>query len=101
MILTATVIGEDLGNENNQKLIPYNDFLRKLAKQKKCKLADLNATFQKAIKADADKPGLKFTRDGVHMNPAGDQVMATDILQSFGLSKAQLKKAQESWREIH
>lgn len=101
MILTATVIGEDLDNENNRKLIPYNEFLRQLAKKKKCKLADLNQTFQKAIKADAAKPGLKFTGDGVHMNPAGDQIMAKGILEALGLSKAQLSKAQESWREMH
>ena len=41
MILTATVIGEDLDNENNRKLIPYNEFLRQLAKKKKCKLTRL------------------------------------------------------------
>lgn len=100
MILTATVIGEELDNENNRKLAPYNDFLRELARKKKCKLADLNAAFQKALKAEAGKPGLKLTRDGVHMIRAGDELMATHILQSFGLSKAQLKKAQASWREI-
>lgn len=100
MILTATVIGEELDNENNRKLAPYNDFLRDLARKQKCKLADLNAAFQKALKAEAGKPGLKLTRDGVHMIRAGDELMATEILQSFGLSKAQLKKAQASWREI-
>jgi lysophospholipase L1-like esterase len=52
MILTATVIGEELDNDNNKKLAPYNAFLRDLAKKKKCKLADLNEAFQKAIKAN-------------------------------------------------
>ena len=74
LILTATVIGEDLTNANNTVLGTYNDFLRSLAKEKKCPLADLNAMFQEAIKASG-KPGRVLTSDGVHMNPTGDQLM--------------------------
>ena len=43
VILTATVIKEDLNSPENQKLAPYNDFLRQLAKEKHLALADLNA----------------------------------------------------------
>jgi lysophospholipase L1-like esterase len=96
MILTATVIGEDLDNANNQKLAPYNEFLRALAKEKKCLLADLNADFQSKINElvkSGQKPGRLLTSDGVHMNAAGNQLMATGVLHSFGLDEAQLKKA--------
>ena len=48
MILTSTMIGEDQANANNQKLSAYNDFLRSLAKEKNCLLADLNAEMQAA-----------------------------------------------------
>jgi lysophospholipase L1-like esterase len=97
MILTATVIGEDLDNPNNKKLAPYNDFLRQLVKDKHLLLADLNEDFQKRIKAE-NKPGQKvLTVDGVHMNIEGNKVMATSILTAFGLNEAQIKKAQESW----
>jgi lysophospholipase L1-like esterase len=94
MILTATVIGEELENENNQKLAPYNQFLRDLAREKKCVLADLNALFHEAIQA-SPKPGRVLTSDGVHMNAAGDQLMARGILLAFGLDDAQMKKAQQ------
>jgi len=95
MILTATMIGEDQPNENNQKLVAYNDFLRKLAKEKKCLLADLNAEMQAAIaKAGADKKGNLLTGDGVHMNPAGNVMMATGVLKAFGLSAKQIAKAK-------
>ena len=95
MILTATMIGEDQPNENNQKLVAYNDFLRKLAKQKKCLLADLNAEMQAAIaKAGADKKGNLLTSDGVHMNPAGNVMMATGVLKAFGLTAKQIAKAR-------
>ena len=87
VILTSTMIGEDQPNPNNQKLIAYNDFLRALAKEKKCLLADLNAEMQAGIaKAGADKKGNLYTGDGVHMNPLGNQMIATGVLKAFALS---------------
>ena len=101
MILTATMIGEDQANPNNQKLIAYNDFLRALAKEKKCPLADLNAVMQAAIKnAPAGHKGNVLTADGVHMNVAGNQMMATGVLKGFGLNAEQLQKAQTVWLDI-
>ncbi|HYR58808.1 MAG TPA: GDSL-type esterase/lipase family protein, partial [Chthoniobacteraceae bacterium] len=85
VILTATVIKEDLGNADNKNLEPYNAFLRDLAKQKKLRIADLNATFQQKIKA-ANTPGTNaFTFDGVHMNAEGNKLMALGVLKAFGL----------------
>lgn len=101
MILTSTMIKEAQTNELNQKLIPYNDFLRTLAAEKKCLLADLNAEMQAAIaKAGPEKKGNLLTGDGVHMNGAGNEMMALGVLKAFGLSEDQLQKAQKSWAEI-
>ena len=99
VILTATVIGEDLNNSYNKRLSSYNKFLRSLAQEKKCLLADVNAMFQTLIKINP-KPGRVLTSDGVHMNPDGDKVMAMGILRVFGLNIRQMKKAQESWKNI-
>ena len=103
VVLTATVIGEELDNDNNKKLAPYNEFLRNLAKERKAPLADLYGMFESAIKATPNttgKPGRLLTSDGVHMAPAGDQLMARGVLQAFGLDAAQLKKAEAAWQEI-
>lgn len=100
MILTATMIGEDQPNANNQKLTAYNEFLRTLAKDKKCLLADLNADMQAAIKAAGpDKKGNLLTGDGGHMNAAGNQMMAAGVLKGFGLSAEQLESAKRNWKE--
>jgi hypothetical protein len=96
MILTATVIGEDLNNDNNKKLADYNVFLRKLAADKNCVLADLNADMQAALKT-GKRSDLRLTSDGVHMNPLGDRLMALGILKAFGLSESQLERANEHW----
>ena len=99
MILTATVIKEDLGNAENAKLAAYNDFLRAVAKEKHCLLADLNADFQVILKAKT-KPDNVLTGDGVHMNLRGNQVMAQGILKAFGLDSAQMAKAEEAWLDV-
>jgi len=97
VLLTATVIQEKLDNAENAKLAPYNEYLRSLAKEKKLRLADLNAMFQERIKAE-NKPGQKvLTGDGVHMAKEGDRLMATGVLQALGLDAAQLKTAQDAW----
>lgn len=100
VILTATVIKEDLAGDLNAKVAPYNDFLRSFAQEKKVPLADLNAMFQEEIKA-ANKPGQNvLTSDGVHMNAAGNEVMAIGVLQAFGLDKAEMEKAKASWEPL-
>ncbi|MEI6515004.1 MAG: SGNH/GDSL hydrolase family protein [bacterium] len=98
MILTATMIGEDQPNGNNQKLVAYNEFLRKLAKEKRCLLADLNAEMQAGIALVKNKKGNVYTGDGVHMNDAGNEMMALGVLKAFGLKKDQLEKARTSWK---
>lgn len=103
VILTATMIGENPGEANNQKLAPYNEFLRGLAKDKKCLLADLNADMQQEL-AEREKTGQKrgnlLTSDGVHMNPRGNMMMAAGVLRALGLDAAALAKAKESWLDI-
>jgi len=102
IILTATMIGEDPAYPNNQKLAPYNDFLRSLAAQRHFPLADLNADMQAAVadlKAQAPnvKGGYFLTVDGVHMNGLGNETMAAGVLKAMGLTDAQLAPLRETW----
>ncbi len=100
VILTATVIQENLESKENGLIAPYNAFLRELAKEKKIPLADLNAMFQERIKAE-NKPNVKvLTSDGVHMNVAGNKLMAIGVLQALGLNAAELDKAKASWQPL-
>jgi len=100
MLLTSTMISEDAKAGNNVTLATYNAFLVELAKTKNCLLADLNADMQKAIATAVkagEKPGRLLTRDGVHMNPEGNAMMATGLLRAFGLDDKQMAKAIERW----
>lgn len=97
VMLTATVIHENLNSKENGLLAPYNDFLRKLAKEKNVPMADLFAMFAERIKKE-DKPNIKvLTSDGVHMNGEGNKLMAIGVLKAFGLNAAELTKAKASW----
>jgi len=98
VILTSTMINEDQSNENNQKLVAYNDFLRTLAREKNCLLADLNADMQAGLaKLGAERKDKYYTYDGVHMGPLGNEMMATGVLRGMGLTPAQIEIAQKSW----
>ena len=99
VVLTATVIHENLGSPENAKLAPFNDFLRQTAKEKNLPLADLNAMFQEQIKA-ANKPNEKvLTSDGVHMNGEGNKLMAVGVLKALGLNDSEIEKAKAAWSQ--
>ncbi|MBR2344306.1 MAG: hypothetical protein IKA71_00785 [Lentisphaeria bacterium] len=103
VILTATMIREDANNDFNTKLAAYNDFLRRLAKEKACVLVDLNREMQQEIAAFKAKYGNMnniLTVDGVHMNVAGNMMMAKNILKGFGFNEQQIANAQKKWLEL-
>lgn len=101
MILTATQISPRLDSSDNVQLASYNDFLRELAKNRGLPLADVSskmASEQAARKAAGNATPL--TVDGVHMNYIGNQMMATGVLQAFGLDDDQLATALQKWRSL-
>lgn len=101
VVLTATVIGEDLDNANNKKLAAYNDFLRAEAAARKLPLADLNADIQAFIKSfPPEHKGNKATGDGVHMAWEGDKVMARGVLLALGVPEAKMPEIEEAWRKM-
>ena len=112
MILTSTMIGEDPEKETNKKLIPYNEFLREIAKEKDLPLADLSKDMHDALKKIPDEEGKarmfgepgyqrriknKLTTDGCHMNKLGNIMMAKGVLRAFGLSEEKIAAAEQDW----
>lgn len=112
MIMTSTMIGEDPSKELNQMLEPYNEFLREIAKEKGCRLADLNADMQAALEDIPGVPGKpsnfgkffyggefenRLTTDGCHMNKLGNIMMAKGVLRAFGMSESKIQAAEARW----
>ena len=114
VILTSTMIGEDQSRELNQNLIPYNDYLRKMAKERNLPLADLNKDMQEELKKLPNVKGNarmfgdknyksefknKLTTDGCHMNSLGNIMMAKGVLKAFGLSDDKIAAAEKEWKK--
>lgn len=99
VVLTATPFTNEGRNEKrNAKLAPYNRFLIEEAARRRLPVADLNAGFWSALEA---QPDVKLTRDGVHMLPKGDELMATGVLEALGADAGALARIRrEAWREV-
>jgi lysophospholipase L1-like esterase len=105
IILTSTMISEDPAGPHNITLAGYNDFLREVATEKGCLLADLNADMQVLVKAHRAVLGTQpyydlVTSDGVHMNVAGDSMMAVGILRALGMPEDRIQAAIQSWARM-
>ena len=101
VLLTATLIGEDVGNANNKKAEAYNAFLREEAAARKIPLADLNARMRETLAAlppAKEKGANRLTRDGVHMNYAGNEMMAKGVLAAFGVEADE--KVVAAWKDL-
>ena len=101
VIMTASMIREDAKNKANTALKPYNDFLRELAAEKKCLLADINKEMQQEVASPELSfiKGNKLTYDGVHMNGRGHAMMAEVILKTFGVPEEKVKAMRRNWEE--
>ncbi len=94
VLRTTLMQGEDAANESNKKLVPYNDFLRVLAKEKSCRLADWNKEMQRRIADYRTRSGVTgnfLTRDGVNLDNYGEVLMSQFMFkEAFGFSDQQL-----------
>ncbi|HVC81506.1 MAG TPA: SGNH/GDSL hydrolase family protein [Chloroflexota bacterium] len=80
VVLTTSVIGEQLDSEGNRRLVPYNVALHALAQERGLVVADVNAAFQRAMAA-SHLPAL--TTDGVHLTHLGNTIMALAVLRGL------------------
>ena len=100
VVLTATMFEEREmdKSKHNVTLAPYNEWLRAEAKRRGYPVADLNADMWKAHAAD---PSVRLTRDNVHMNPAGNRLMARGVLCALGMAEDRVAAlGWESWKPV-
>jgi lysophospholipase L1-like esterase len=91
VLLTATPIGEDSVGVFNRQLAGYNAFLRELAADRGCLLADLNDAMRRELEREtnAANGAFRLTVDGVHLNAAGNRLAAETILDALGADRAE------------
>jgi lysophospholipase L1-like esterase len=105
VILASTPIGlGNLKDDNNTKLLGYNDFLRSLADQDHLLFVDLNTAMVQGsaarLKEAPHQVGDAITMDGVHPNILGYEIMASSILRAWGVTDAQIAEVTPAWEQI-
>lgn len=101
ILIAPTVIMEDVQSEGNKRLPMYVAALKEVAGEKKCIFIDLHQMFLDGLAncPEQIKPnprGNKLTGDGVHMQPAGDAVMAIAVLKGLGVPNEKIKVAEKA-----
>jgi lysophospholipase L1-like esterase len=88
ILCTPTVIGEkkDGANKPDKLLDEYSDISRSLAKELKLPLCDLRKAFVENLKENnkEDKDRGVLTSDSVHLNAAGNKLVAETMLKLLG-----------------
>ena len=85
VLLSPTVIGEDLNDPRNAMATGYMQALRDIARRHKCLFVDLRGPFQTYLDLSrtTGHPDNLLTVDGVHMNDWGNRLMAATILSAL------------------
>jgi isoamyl acetate esterase len=87
VLCTPTVIGEKTGGANkaDSKLDEYSDISRRIAKELKLPLCDLRKAFVDNLKENnkENKDRGVLTADTVHLNEAGNKVVAETMLKTI------------------
>jgi lysophospholipase L1-like esterase len=88
ILCTPTVIGEKTGGDNNldAKLDQYSDISRGVAKKLNLQLCDLRKAFVDYLAKNnpENKDSKVLTTDRVHLNEAGNKLVADTILPYLG-----------------
>ena len=88
VMLSPTVVYEDLNCAENKRMIKYVDAQKSLAQKQQVPFVNLNKSFRSVLSAFQKEAGLTqllLTTDGVHLNDQGNTLMANDILKTLGV----------------
>jgi lysophospholipase L1-like esterase len=90
VLLSPTVIGEDVDNPENRanaRLKQYVAAMERIAEDRSVPFAPQHEIFVHTILAGrAANPHYLLTTDGVHLNPVGNHVMVLGVLATLGFA---------------
>ena len=99
VLLTPTLRYEEKPeSDENQQIVKLCAFLKEEAKARQIPIADLNALMRETLAKMPPAKGPRLTRDGVHMNFAGNAMMAKGVLKALGVETTPAMEA--AWRDL-
>jgi lysophospholipase L1-like esterase len=87
VLASPTLVHEDLSRPENVRLAAYVEAGREEAAALGWGFIDLNTAFRALVAAwrqHVALPATLLTTDGVHLNPAGNRLMASLVLRGLG-----------------
>jgi acyl-CoA thioesterase-1 len=97
VMLSATPIYEEFGNNENAKQAHYNAALRDIARHHHLVYVDYQKPMREIVTSYRKRTGGRdnfLTVDGVHMNAEGNKVMAHTLLTALGITPESQASAQ-------
>ncbi|MGF1492849.1 MAG: SGNH/GDSL hydrolase family protein [Microcoleaceae cyanobacterium] len=94
LLLSPILASEDFTTQENQRLKQYIAAMQKVATENRCQFINLNVPFYRVITTYQQYAGQGqniLTRDGIHPNIAGHQVIAYTLLKGWGVPEQQIK----------
>ena len=82
ILMETTIISENPDDGSNERLLPYNRIVREVAEEFGAILVRQNELFQRYLRAQR---GKTLTYDQVHMNSAGNLLIALNWLRACGI----------------
>ena len=99
VLLTPTIRWEDQpDSDQNQQILKLGAFMKEEAKARGIPVADLNALMRETMKTTPPNGKYRLTRDGVHMNFAGNAMMARGVLKALGVETT--PAIESAWRDL-
>lgn len=84
ILISLTIIDEDLNGIKNETILEYNNFLKLFANENNLLYIDVNKEIRNALKKkNPTQVENLLTYDGVHLNPLGNKVIADKIINDF------------------
>lgn len=102
VLLTTTIgAGENLESTETLKRGTFAEAFRQLGRERNLRVVDLNTVMARELterQKDGVK-GLKLTYDGTHLNGLGNQIVAAEILRTFGVPEPQVAALRTRWND--
>lgn len=84
ILISLTIIDEDLNGIKNETILEYNNFLKLFANENNLLYIDVNKEIRNALKKkNPTQAENLLTYDGVHLNPLGNKIIADKIIKEF------------------
>ncbi|NJK36518.1 MAG: SGNH/GDSL hydrolase family protein [Oscillatoriales cyanobacterium RM2_1_1] len=94
ILLSPILVSETVNSQDNRRLAEYVAVMQEIAIQQRCQFINLTIPFREVLLTYQRYGGQAqnlLTRDGIHPNSAGHQIIAYTLLKGWGIPEQRLQ----------